>query len=562
MDGAGGPEGAGRAGEHLVSGLVEPATPAAGPQRKLELLMEATRVILSELSLEAVLHRVVEAARELGEARYAALGVLAADGSLAQFVHDGLGGADVCAPGELPRGNGLLGVLVADPRPLRLDRISDHPSSVGLPETHPAMESFLGVPIEVHGSVYGNLYLTERIGDGPFSDEDEAMIVALAATAGIAVENARLYEESRRRGRWAEAAAKISSSLLDPTDGDDPVELVARTVLNLIGADVVSVVVPTGRGTLRVMLAVGEYGDGLDGVEYDATNAVASVALETGRGVRVASLAQQPQFRSHLERVMDVGPVLALPLLGSEGTHGVLIVARTAGQALFDPLDLDLSESFAAQAAIALELAAARADQQRLVVLEDRARIARDLHDHVIQRLFASGLTLEGVAASSVPATAQRLGAVVEDLDATIEQIRTLIFRLQTPGEVRSVRTVVLDAAEEVASVLGHEPRVVFEGPVDTVADADLVDDVAAVAREALSNVVRHAQARAVEVRVTAAEHRLRVVVSDDGVGPGTGTRRSGLSNLARRAERHAGACELAPRATGGTELVWWTSLP
>jgi signal transduction histidine kinase len=225
-------------------------------------------------------------------------------------------------------------------------------------------------------------------------------------------------------------------------------------------------------------------------------------------------------------------------------------------------MDLDLSEAFAAQAAIALELAAARADQQRLVVLEDRERIARDLHDHVIQRLFASGLTLEGVAGSADPATAARVGAVVDDLDVAIQQIRTLIFRLQSPGPARTVRSVVVEAAEEAAVVLGSEPDVLFEGPVDTVADRDLVDDVAAVAREALSNVVRHARATDVQVKVTAARHRLRVVVADDGVGPGTGSRRSGLSNLERRAGRHGGACELVARPAVGTELVWWTRLP
>jgi signal transduction histidine kinase len=542
--------------------LVDRAARMAKGQRKLALLLEANRVILSELSLGAVLHRIVVAARELAEARYAALGVLAADGSLEQFLHDGLGDTKVCAVGDLPRGDGLLGVLVADPRPLRLERLSEHPASVGTPDTHPDMESFLGVPIEVRGAVYGNLYLTEREGGGPFTDEDETVILALAATAGVAVENARLFEESRRRSRWAEASAEVSSSLLDPAAGDDPVQLVATTVLRLIGADVVSVVVPTDRDTFRVRLAVGDFGDGLEGVEYDAADTIAGLALRTGRGVRLASLPEQPRFTVHLERVMDVGPVLALPLHGSEGTHGVLIVARTRGAAPFDLMDLDLSEAFAAQAAIALELAAARADQQRLVVLEDRERIARDLHDHVIQRLFASGLTLEGVAASADPATAARVGAVVDDLDVTIQQIRTLVFRLQAPGASRSVRSVVLEAAEEAATVLGVEPEVVFAGPVDTVADADVVDDVAAVAREALSNVVRHAQATHVQVRVSVASPRLRVLVADDGVGPGSGTRRSGLLNLTRRAERHHGGCRLQARPGGGTELEWWTRLP
>ena len=555
------PGSAGRSSERLVTELVDRATRLADEQRTLRLLLEANRMILSELALSTVLQRVVVAARELAGARYAALGVLGPDGSLEQFVHDGLGGVEVCPPGQLPRGDGLLGVLISDPRPLRLTRLSEHPESVGLPATHPRMESFLGVPIEARGAVYGNLYLTEREGGGPFTDEDETVILALAATAGIAVENARLFDESRRRSRWAQAAAEVSAALLDPTSGADPVELVARTVLRLIGADVVSVVVPTDHDTFRVRLAVGEYGTGLEGIEYDARDTIARTALETGRGVRLASLAEQPRFVVHLERVMDVGPTLALPLHGSEGTHGVLIVARNRGLPTFDDLDLDLSEAFAVQAAIGLELTAARADQQRLVVLEDRERIARDLHDHVIQRLFASGLTLESVAASTEPATALRVGDVVEDLDATIRQIRTLIFRLQAQGDLRSVRTVVLEAVEEAGAVLGHEPEATFEGPVDTLADADLVDDVSAVAREALSNVVRHAGASTVRVRVRASATRLEVLVADDGVGPGAG-RRSGLLNLLHRAEQHHGGCELRAGRDGGTELVWWSALP
>ncbi len=526
-------------------------------QRRLELLMEANGAILAERTLTDVLHRIVSAARELASARYAALGVLAPDGSLEQFVHDGLDGAAVCPPGQLPRGEGLLGVLVSEPHPLRLERISDDPRSVGLPPTHPRMESFLGVPIEVRGSVYGNLYLTERDGGGGFTAQDESAIIALAATAGIAVENARLYEGSRRREQWAEAAAQVSSSLLDPATADGALGLVADTVLRLTGADVVTVVVPTERSTFRVLLARGVRMGELEGLEYDASRSLAGQALETGRGIRLTSIVEQPRFTMHVQRVMDVGAVLALPLHGSLGSHGVLVVARRVGRAPFEASDLELSGSFASQAAIALELAAARLDQQRLLVLEDRERIARDLHDHVIQRLFAYGLTLEGIAANAEPGTAGRLAPVVEDLDVTIRSIRALIFRLQAPEGARTVRSVVLEAAQQAAAGLGSDPDVGFSGPVDTVADADLVDDVAAVATEALSNVVRHAHAAHVQVSVLARGDLLQVVVGDDGVGPGPGTRRSGLANLEQRALRRGGSCALVARPDKGTELRW-----
>ena len=534
----------------------EGATDAEATQRRLELLTEANGAILAERSLEDVLQRIVSAARELASARYAALGVLAPDGSLEQFVHEGLDGAAVCPPGQLPRGDGLLGVLVSDPRPLRLARISDDPRSVGLPPTHPPMESFLGVPVEVRGSVYGNLYLTEREGGAAFTADDVTAVVALAATAGVAIENARLFAASRRREQWAAAAAQVSSSLLDPASGTDPVALVADTVLHLTGADVVSLVVPTGRATFRVRLARGERAGELEGLEYDAATTIAEEALASRRGVRVDLLPEQPRFTIHVQRLFEVGAALALPLHGALRSHGVLVVARKLGRPPFDATELELSESFAAQAAIALELAAARADQQRLAVLEDRERIARDLHDHVIQRLFAAGLSLEGIAATAGATTAGRLGPVVDDLDAAIREIRTLVFRLQ-PTTSPGVRSVVLEAAGRVGAVLGVEPDVRIEGPVDTVTDTDLVEDVSAVVREALSNVVRHASARAVRVRVTAEAGELRVVVADDGRGPGGDERRSGLRNLDQRARRHGGRCELVGPASGGAELRW-----
>jgi len=534
----------------------EDATDAVATQRRLELLTEANGAILAEHSLEDVLHRIVSAARELASARYAALGVLAPDGSLEQFVHEGLDGAAVCPPGQLPRGDGLLGVLVSDPRPLRLARISDDPRSVGLPPTHPPMESFLGVPVEVRGAVYGNLYLTEREGGGAFTADDVTAVVALAATAGVAIENARLFAASRRREQGAAAAAQVSSSLLDPASGTDPVALVADTVLRLTGADVVSLVVPTARATFRVRLARGERAGELEGLEYDAATTIAEEALASRRGVRVDLLPEQPRFTIHVQRLFEVGAALALPLHGALRSHGVLVVARRLGRPPFDQTELELSESFAAQAAIALELAAARADQQRLAVLEDRERIARDLHDHVIQRLFAAGLSLEGIAATADGTTADRLGPVVDDLDAAIREIRTLVFRLQ-PTTSPGVRSVVLEAAGRVGAVLGVEPDVRIEGPVDTVTDPDLVEDVSAVVREALSNVVRHASARAVRVGVSAAAGELRVVVADDGRGPGVDERRSGLRNLEQRARRHGGRCELVGPASGGTELRW-----
>lgn len=523
--------------------------------------MEASRAILGELSLGAVLRQIAVSARELVGARYAALGVLGEPG---EFIHVGMDDDVVRQIGAPPRGLGLLGLLVDDPRPLRLDRISEDPRRAGFPEHHPTMEPFLGVPVTVRDVVYGTLYLGGRLAGGAFTEEDETTIAALGATAGIAIENARLYEDSQRRQHWAEAAAAVSSALLDPADGTDPLGLIADTVLRLTHADVVSVVVPsTDPGMLRVQRSRGIGAERVEGTRYPASHSIAAMAIETGRGVRIASLEDEnPRYSIHLRQVLDVGAVLGLPLHGSARSHGALVVARERGRPAFDLADLELSESFAAQAAIALELAQARADQQRLVVLQDRERIARDLHDHVIQRLFASGLTLEGMAGSLPPEAAARVVSVVDDLDVTIRQIRNLIFRLQPPAEGRALRSAVLTVVSETASVLGFEPEVGFEGPVDTVAGDGLVDDVVAVVREALSNVVRHARATRVVLHVGTTSGVLTVLVRDDGVGLGDVDRRSGLDNLAQRAAGYGGSCEVGAGPSGGTELRWSVPLP
>jgi two-component system, NarL family, sensor histidine kinase DevS len=531
--------------------------PAAPVQRRLELLMEANQAVLGELSLTAVLRRIVASARELVGARYAALAVLGPDGQLAQFVHMGMDEETVRRIGRLPRGHGLLRVLIEDPRPLRLARISDHPRSVGFPPHFPPMQTFLGVPVKVREVVHGNLYLTERVGGGEFTEEDETTLQAFALSAGIAIENARLYEESQRRRHWAEGVAGVSSVLLDPHQGD-ALGLVAETVLRLTDGDVVTVVVPDDQpATFVVRLARGAGAAEVTGRTYPAGRSIAARAIETGRAVQVADRQTDGRFAIPLKEVVDIGPALALPLHGSSRTYGVLVVGRRHGRPPFGPSDLTLGETFATQAALAMELAEARADQQRLVVLRDRERIAQDLHDHVIQRLFASGLMLDGLTGSQPPPVAARLTSVVDGLDATIRQLRTLIFRLQASSEDRTLRTVVLDVAEEAAQVLGFPPDVSFEGPVDTVADAQVVDDVAAVCREALANVGRHAHAHAVSVSVTASATRLSVLVVDQGSGPGTAPAGRGLEDLRQRALRYGGSFGLVGGPTGGTELQW-----
>lgn len=313
----------------VLSDATEGRTELARAQRRLQLLTEANQTILSELTLTTVLREIASSARELVGARYAALGVLGLDGRLSEFIHVGMDQQTVGRIGGLPEGRGLLGALINDPVPLRLDHITDDSRSAGFPEHHPPMDSFLGVPIKVRGVVYGNLYLTERLGGGGFSEEDLTTISALGVTAGIAIENARLYGESERRQQWAQAAAAVSSALLDPSSGNDPVALVAETVLRLTQADVVSVVVPdTTKGMFRVQLARGDGASEIEGLRYPTRRSIAARALESGRGVRVDSLHHQQDFSVHLSEFVDVDSVLGLPLHGSSGSHGVLSTLR------------------------------------------------------------------------------------------------------------------------------------------------------------------------------------------------------------------------------------------
>jgi signal transduction histidine kinase len=550
--------------DELMRQLVDPASEVLAMQDRLRLLLDANRSIVGALSLSTVLRRIVEVARELVGARYAALGVIGVDGLLEQFIHVGMDDATVRAIGQLPKGLGVLGALTEDAKPIRLTRIQDDERSSGFPAGHPPMESFLGVPIRSHDEIFGNLYLTEHE-NGAFTAEDEDLVLSLAATAGIAIENARLYEDSRRRQRWAQASAEINEVLLDAERQQDPLELITSTVKRLADADVVTLVVAAQQPeTLRVAVATGDAEAELLGLHYPEKQSLVALAMETGRGVQVGSVDETQGYHVHLAKFVDVGPVMAVPLSNGSGPRGALMLGRRKGHAPFRPIDIEMVESFAHHAAVAIELEEARADQQRLAVLQDRDRIARDLHDHVIQRLFAAGLRIQSVAAMAkeLP-VAGRLGEVVNDLDATIRQIRTSIFQLREPelGQP-SLRTAVLEVLRQATPHLGFDPSVQFAGPIDTLADDGLIADVQAVIREALSNAARHANATQLLVLINAADGQFRVEVSDNGSGLRKNKRRSGLKNIASRAEQRGGHLIIDQPESGGTTLQWTIPYP
>lgn len=543
----------------LLDQLIARASEVRNVQGRLNGLLAANQAIMGHLELPVVLRQIVRAACALVDARFGALGVIGPDGGLEQFVYEGIS-ADLAAHiGSLPAGEGLLGALIDDPRPIRLSRISDDPRSVGFPSHHPPMDSFLGAPIKVRHVVFGNLYLTGKR-QGDFTAGDEELIVAVAATAGVAIENARLYEEGRRRQRWLQASTEITQQLL-AFSGEDPLSVIARSVREIADADLVTVVLPaTTPGQLMVEVATGLAAEKMTGMSYPTERSVAAEAINTGEPILIDNIDRQADFTIHMAEVLPVGAVMALPLGGSTKTRGSLLVARLSGRRSFTPNDLEMATAFASHAAVALELADARADQQRVVLLEDRDRIARDLHDHVIQRLFAAGLTVQSLQLrETVPASADKLEQVVTDLDETIRQIRTSIFNLR--GSLSpvgtTVRTALLEVAAEQARHLGFEPTLHFVGPVDSVISEPLSDELTAVLREALSNAARHARATSVDVTLEVSATEVSLDVRDDGVGMGETTRRSGLDNLHQRAVRQGGSLSVSSNPREGTHLRW-----
>ena len=545
--------------ERTIGELVERAQQVLKTQGRLRSLLRANQVVVEELELEQVLRRIVEAALVLVDAQYGALGVIAPDGHLEQFIHVGIPLEQANEIGHLPDGHGLLGAVIDERRTIRLEHLSDDPRSAGFPPHHPEMDGFLGVPIRVRDEVYGNLYLTNRA-DGAFSQEDEELIVALAATAGVAIDNARLFDETRRRQRWSAALAEVTSALLSGAS-DDVLGVVADRVASVIDADLVCVVVPADEHTLLIDTARGDGSTELLGRRYDSAETLVGTALETGQVV--SSDGQSP--RRPFGGQPPLGPTVVIPLLAFGRPLGALTISRAEGSVGFTSAELEMAADFAVQASVGIELARGRADRQRLELVEDRNRIARDLHDHVIQRLFGSGISLQAIASTSSDATRSAIAEQVDAIDAAISEIRTAVFALTSrPATAPALRHRVLDVVAEASAGLETSPRLTFGGAVDLLVDGDLADDVVAVVREGLSNVVRHAAAHTVDIGIVVDdERRVVVTIDDDGAGMPKGARRSsGTANLRDRARRHQGDLELAAREAGGTRLSWTAVLP
>ena len=532
---------------------------------RAQALLEAVVAVGSNLDLETVLRRIVEAATGLVGARYGALGVVGERGSLAEFIPVGLDEAEIASIHHWPEGRGLLGELITHPRSLRLAEISADPRSSGFPAGHPPMRSFLGVPVRIRDEVYGNLYLTEKRGGDQFDEEDEAVTVALAAAAGVAIENARLYEESRRRQRWLQASAEVSRRLLSGTDPGEVLDLVTQQVLEMSGADLAVLALPDEeRRELRITHAAGQDAAKTLGLTLPGMSLSAEV-LATGEPVSLDDFSRDKRVAPVAREQMSLGPAVVFPLGAPGNTRGVLTVGRRPGAMPLAPAATELVASFAAQAAIALELADVRSAAEQVTMLHDRERIARDLHDQVIQRLYATGMSLQGaLPLIARPEVKERVNRAVDALDDTIGEIRSAIFALQARDDTSrpGLRGRLLGIADEMSGPLGFAPSLTLSGALDEEIPSQIAEQALHALREALSNAARHADASRVDVTVEAGAD-LVVVVSDNGSGMKDTSRRSGLANLAERARQLGGTMDVGPAAgAGGTELRWRVPLP
>jgi signal transduction histidine kinase len=527
-------------------------------------LLEAVVAIGSGLDLETALTRIVQAAATLVDAKYGALGVLGEEQRLARFITVGLTQEQIAEIGHYPEGHGLLGELIRRPEPLRTEDLSKHPRSYGFPRNHPPMHSFLGVPIRVRDNVFGNLYMTEKEGGAPFDADDEAVLTALAAAAGVAIDNARLYDEARRRQGQLEAANELTRGLLSGRKAGDVLTDFTRRVRALTQADLAVVGLPDAEAEdILVTAADGVGEERLRGVALPIGDSLLGAVFKAGQIEIVPEVAADPRSRSEVAPDPSLGPAILVPLGGPGEVRGVLSVVRAAGGALFDETDVALVSDLAVQAAVVLELADRRRDSELLSLYADRDRIGRDLHDLAIQRLFATSMSLQGAyKITQKPEVAKRIARSITDLDDTIKVIRSTIFalhshELENQG-TPSVRGQVIEACERVEEQLGFNPSVRFTGPVDTLVSEEVADHLMAVLREALSNAARHARATAVDVEVAVDGSEVALSVADDGVGiPAGGGRRGGLANLAERAEQLGGHFSATPREGGGTVLAW-----
>ncbi len=544
-----------------------PTIEAAVEEKVSQALLDAVVALAGDLELRDLLGRIVAAARDLTGAGYAALGVMRPEWAitpgprLSSFHQVGVSPEQAALIGPPPEGHGMIGVLVEDPRILRLTDLTKHPSSVGVPPHHPVMHTLLGLPVRVRGEVFGNLYLTEK--PGGFTESDERLVQALAAAAGVAIENARLFDEARTRQRWLAAAAALAPRL--STDLRRAAQLVGEAARDAGRCWSVAVALPRGGADIEVVDQI----DPTSGFEVDVVvGASPELTGETsellGATLPVGPAPQQLSGSELEPYGLCQGHLLLVTFQVHDQPLGALALHR---EHAFRADEAEMVTAFASHVSLAIDHARNEHTRRRLAVYSDRDRIARDLHDHVIQRIFAVGLGLQSsLRRLGDKELEDRMVGYINDLDATIVDIRSTIFSLQhqESGDKRSLRTELFGVVADTSEMLGSDPRVTFVGPLDSAVSDELRPDVLAVVRESLTNVAKHAHASRVSMTVTAdmRDHVLRVQVDDNGIGIGEHRGNgNGLRNAAVRARSAGGHAEATRRPEGGTRFVWQVPL-
>jgi signal transduction histidine kinase len=531
----------------------------ADPRDRKDMLLEAGLTLASELSLPIVLQRIVDLAAQVTDARYGALGVIADGDRLVEFVTTGVSAKQRRAIGTLPTGHGVLGVLIHDPHPVRIRNIADHPQSVGFPANHPPMRSFLGAPVQAMGRVFGNIYLAEKRDAEEFSREDEDALVVLATQAGVAIANASLYEDVRSRERWLDALREIMSGVLGGAQAEQLLETIAERARDLADADAATVVTGSRTpGQLVVSAAAGTRSAALRGQTVPMEGSISGAVMRSGDVMIFDDVSQDPRGYQPIISLGGHGPAFFVPLRVPGGVAGTLMIANFKGGRPFSQQTKNLVVSLADAASVALDYDRAQSELRRLGLLEERERIAKELHDGIIQSLFAVGMSLQGTALTTGNAeTSARIEHAVESLDGVIRDLRNYIFGLR-PGILADRQL------DQALRDLGEEMRERTREQVDVAVDAALAArlssrsaDIVQLTREALSNVARHARATRASVRLQREGSQAVLTIEDDGVGfrPGKDSGGNGLRNMRERAIKLGGKLHVSSASGKGTAL-------
>lgn len=534
------------------------------PDGDRTVLVEAGVLLASELSLPALLRRLVELAVRITGARYGALGVLGPEGRIVEFITVGLSDEQRAAIGPIPQGRGILGALIHDPQPLRLAHLREDPRSVGFPPNHPPMTTFLGAPVQARGKVFGNLYLTEKVGKRSFTSADEAAVLTLAAQAGVAVANAETYRELKDQERWLRGLHEITAAQLAGLPREVLWEATVRTARELSGADIAAVVLADDGepSRLRVVAADGPDGERLRGCVLSAQRTAPPHGSPTNRPLLISASQDAPLRAWFREAGVATAALMVVPLIIQDRSEGTILIGRASSDIEFTLKDLSRLESFAGQAALALAYSRAQAELRRLAVRDERNRIARDLHDEPVQALIYLARRLEGLASEPlVPGPAALQVQETRHLAlAVVEGLRQLTEGLRS-------ETLEHEGLAPALQELGRQFTARNEVPVQFRYrgemrrwSADVERAVLRVAQEALSNVERHAQAQRVWLDLTARASTVSLRIADDGVGfawPLPGDRKGlGLLGMSERVRLLGGGLWIRSRLGRGSLIV------